>query len=68
MSINQLQLANEFNKIVDQRRSVRIYDQDADFDSSAVTRSLQRATLAPNSSNLQLWEFYHIKSKEAKES
>jgi len=66
MSINNLQLGEEFDRIVDQRRSVRIYDTDADFDSSAVTRSLQRATLAPNSSNLQLWEFFHIKSDEAK--
>lgn len=59
-------LAEAFDKIVQERRSVRIYDQEADFDSSAVTRSLERAVLAPNSSNLQLWEFYHIKSKEAK--
>lgn len=66
MSINQLQLASEFNQIVEQRRSVRIYDKEADFDSSAVTRSLERAALSPNSSNLQLWQFFHIKSEEAR--
>ena len=68
MSINSLQLANEFDQIVQQRRSVRIYDRDAEFDSSAVTRSLERASLSPNSSNLQLWQFFHIKSEEAKQA
>lgn len=58
----------EFLQIVKKRRSVRVYDKNAKFDSNAVTRSLELATLSPNSSNLQLWEFYHIKSKEAKET
>lgn len=53
-----------FDKIVETRRSVRIYDAQAAFDHKAVSRSLERAVLAPNSSNLQLWEFYRIKSPE----
>lgn len=60
-------LIENFEQVVKNRRSIRIYDTDAPFDSSAVTRSLQRAHLAPNSSNLQLWEFYHISSLEGKE-
>jgi len=56
-----------FDKVVNERRSVRLYDTDVDFDSMAVTRSLQRALLAPNSSNLQLWEFYQVSTKEKKD-
>lgn len=52
--------AQVFDEIVHMRRSVRIYDPEAPFDPSAVERSLQRALLAPNSSNLQLWEFYRV--------
>lgn len=58
--------ANTFDEIVNARRSVRVYDDKAPFDESAVMRSLERATLAPNSSNLQLWEFYRIKNTELK--
>jgi nitroreductase len=55
-----------FDEIVTARRSVRIYDENADWDESAVTRSLERALLAPNSSNLQLWEFYRVASPDKK--
>lgn len=54
-----------FDQLVKQRRSVRKYDEKASFDHDAVKRSLERAVLAPNSSNMQLWEFYRIKSPEA---
>ena len=67
MSINPLNLANEFDEIVNQRRSIRIYDKTAEFETAAVTRSLERAVLSPNSSNLQLWQFFHIKSAKAKQ-
>lgn len=46
------------------RRSVRIYDPKKKIDSSVVRNCLENAALAPNSSNMQLWEFYHITSKE----
>ena len=59
--------AKLFDEIVNTRRSIRIYDENAAFDESAVTRSLDRAILSPNSSNLQLWEFYRVKSKAKKE-
>lgn len=57
-----------FDQLVKSRRSVRIFDQTKHFDHEAVTRSLQRALLAPNSSNMQLWEFYRIQSNDAKKS
>jgi len=46
------------------RRSVRVYDADKKIDSEIVKKCIQQATLAPNSSNMQLWEFHHITSKE----
>lgn len=60
--------AKIFDQLVHDRRSVRIYDAEAEFDQDAVQRSIERAILAPNSSNMQLWEFYRIKSEEAKKS
>jgi len=57
--------AEIFDDIVQQRRSVRKYDQEAVFDHDSVQRSIERAILAPNSSNMQLWEFHRIKSPDA---
>lgn len=45
------------------RRSVRKY-LDTNLDEEKVKKSIENATLAPNSSNMQLWEFYHITDKE----
>ena len=45
------------------RRSVRIY-KDEPIDTEKVKQCLVNASLAPTSSNLQLWEFYHITDKE----
>ena len=45
------------------RRSCRVY-KDEPIDSEKVKQCLKNATLAPTSSNLQLWEFYHITNKE----
>lgn len=52
--------ATVFDNIVQSRRSMRIYDAEAYFDSEAVARSIRRAMLAPNSSNMQMWEFYRV--------
>jgi len=56
-----------FNQIVEERRSVRKFDANFKFDHEAVTRSLERAILSANSSNMQLWEFYRVKSAKALE-
>ncbi len=50
------------NEAIDFRRSVRVYD-DTKIDTSIVKKCIEQAVLAPNSSNMQLWEFYHITSK-----
>ena len=55
-----------FDKIIRERRSMRIYDDQTKLDEGAVQRSLERAVLAPNSSNMQTWEFYRVKDAEKK--
>lgn len=48
-----------FEQIVNYRRSVRYY-KDSPIDTEKVKYCLQLAALSPNSSNMQLWEFYHV--------
>jgi len=54
----------EFSEAVKRRRSVRKYDPNQPIDPEKVKDCLKLATLAPNSSNMQLWEFYHLTEKE----
>jgi hypothetical protein len=48
-----------FSETVNYRRSVRNY-KEVSIDTQKVKDCIELATLAPNSSNMQLWEFYHI--------
>jgi nitroreductase len=57
--------AEEFEKVVHSRRSVRVYTDEVIPD-EIVHKCLDLALLAPNSSNLQPWEFYRIKSPDKK--
>lgn len=50
-------------EIINYRRSVRHY-KDVPIDTLKVKHCIELASLAPNSSNMQLWEFYHITSPE----
>lgn len=52
------------SEAINYRRSVRVYDADKKIDTSLVKNCIEKATLAPNSSNMQLWEFYHVTSKD----
>ena len=45
------------------RRSVRIFKPEP-LDTAKVKECIRLASLAPNSSNMQLWEFYHILSTD----
>ena len=45
------------------RRSTRVYKND-NIDTRKVKECLVNASLAPTSSNLQLWEFYHVTNQE----
>ena len=53
-----------FQEIVNYRRSIRHYDANKNIDSEIVKKCIETATLAPNSSNMQLWEFYHVTNPE----
>jgi nitroreductase len=46
-------------EIINYRRSVRHY-KDEPLNAEKVKHCIELATLAPNSSNMQLWEFYHV--------
>ena len=48
------------------RRSVRVYKNE-EIDTNKVQKCLQNASIAPTSSNLQLWEFHHISSPDKME-
>lgn len=52
------------SEAVNYRRSVRVYDPEKPIDTAIVKKCLKQASLAPTSSNMQLWEFYHITDKE----
>ena len=56
-----------FQQIVDYRRSNRKFDPTANVPDEVIERSLKRAILSPNSSNMQLWEFHWINSPAALE-
>jgi len=56
-------MKKEFDKIVRIRRSVRRYKK-TEINDDDVKDSILHASLAPNSSNLQLWEIYHVTSEE----
>lgn len=60
--------AKTFNEIVEKRKSFRIFDAEKPITDDVVKRSLERAILAPNSSNMQLWEFYIVKKEADKKA
>lgn len=47
-------------EILEHRRAVRKYAADKELDSEKVKECIRLATLAPTSSNMQLWEAYHV--------
>jgi len=57
--------AEAFKKVVEGRRAVRIYDA-TPIPEEVMRECLRLALLAPNSSNLQTWEFFWVRSAEKK--
>ena len=55
-----------FFDVINKRRSVRKFSN-IDVPESVMRKCLESCILAPNSSNLQPWEFYWIRDKEKKE-
>lgn len=57
-------MMSSFESIVQSRRSVRKYDENADFNHDDVAHALELTTFSPNSSNMQMWEFHRVISPE----
>ncbi len=55
-----------FSAVVQARRSVRVFDESQPIPAEIVRRAIDHALLAPNSSNLQMWEFYWVRNPEKK--
>ncbi len=55
-----MSLSQSFDEIIEKRRSNRKFDPNVEVPNEVIKRSLERAILSPNSSNMQLWEFYWI--------
>jgi len=62
-----MSLAQSFDEIVHKRRSNRKFDPNVEVPNEVIHKSLERAILSPNSSNMQLWEFYWIQDPSLKE-
>ncbi len=62
---NFSETALTFEKIVESRRSVRLFEADP-VPEAVIQHSLDMALAAPNSSNLQPWEFQWVKTPELK--
>ena len=54
-------------EILNHRRAVRHFDPAKPLDAEVVKDCIEQATLAPTSSNLQLWEAYHVTDKKVME-
>ncbi len=55
----------EFYEVINKRRSVRKYTNQK-VEAEKINRALDAAILAPNSSNMQTWEFYWVRSPNKK--
>lgn len=55
----------DFTEVIKKRRSVRKYT-DKKVPETVIEKALKDALLAPNSSNLQPWEFYWVQNPERK--
>lgn len=60
-----MDLINQKNvsEAIEYRRSVRVFKKDI-LEDAKVKECIRLATLAPTSSNMQLWEFYHVTSTD----
>lgn len=55
------------NEILEHRRAIRHFDENKPLDTERVKECLRMATLAPTSSNMQLWECYHVTDQAVKD-
>jgi nitroreductase len=64
---NDRRTKNVFDSIVSSRRSVRIFEKDP-IPEAVVQKVLDWSLMAPNSSNLQPWEFYWVRDQNKREA
>ncbi len=57
---------SEFKKVITSRRSIRVFTSEQ-LDESIILNALDDALIAPNSSNLQAWEFIWVREKSKKD-
>ncbi len=67
MNTLQNKKTNDFNEIVNGRRSIKQYDPDVKISREEMTEILEQASTAPSSINMQPWRFVVIDSAEGKE-
>ncbi|ANU17160.1 nitroreductase family protein [Planococcus maritimus] len=67
MNTVQKQQTNDFNEIVNGRRSIKQYDPTVKISREEMTEMLEQASKAPSSINMQPWRFVVIDSEEGKE-
>lgn len=58
----QISIIMNLDEVLHHRRSVRVYDKEKPIDTEKGKHCLELAWL--NSSDMQLWEFYHITEPE----
>lgn len=56
----------EFEKVIERRRSIRAYTTKP-VPEAVIRQALAHALIAPNSSNMQSWEFYWVRSADKKQ-
>jgi nitroreductase len=67
LKTNSVSTSEIFDHICNRRRSNRKFDLSEPVPDAVIERSLQRALLSPNSSNMQLWQFVWVQSPEMKQ-
>ncbi|WP_271852642.1 nitroreductase family protein [Planococcus maritimus] len=67
MNTVQKQQTNDFNEIVNGRRSIKQYDPTVKISRDEMTEMLEQASKAPSSINMQPWRFVVIDTEEGKE-
>lgn len=60
-------MINDFNKILENRKSVKHFDPDYKISHKEMNEMIMKATKAPSSVNMQPWRFVVVESDEYKE-
>lgn len=65
--MQKLKVTNDFDQIVNGRRSIKLYDPTVKISREEMSEIIAQASRAPSSVNLQPWRFLVIDSEEGKE-